>query len=65
MDKDLGSRTLRVAASLVGGPRRLAQHLGASPAHMLAWLSGTTAAPRDVVLKALAVILKDLEDREP
>ena len=64
MERDLASRTLRIAASLVGGPRRLAYSLGASPSDVIAWLSGSSEPPREAFLKALEVILKDLEARD-
>ena len=63
-ETDLGSRTLRVAASILGGPRRLGKHLGATPSEVLAWLSGTVEPPRAVFLQAVEVILSDLEKRE-
>jgi len=64
MATDLRSRTLRVAASLLGGPRRLAQVLDARPSEVLAWLSGTAKPPEAVFLKALDLILSDLDARE-
>jgi hypothetical protein len=65
MERDLASRTLRIAASLLGGPRRLAHHLGVSAPDVIAWLSGSTEPPREAFLRALEVILKDLEARDP
>jgi hypothetical protein len=64
MEKNLRSRTLRVAASVLGGPRRLAQLLGVPSADVLAWLSGTAEPPQPIFLKALEMILKDLEGRD-
>jgi hypothetical protein len=64
MASELRSRTLRAAASIVGGPRRLAQVLGARPSEVLAWLSGTSEPPQAAFLKALEVILSDLDARE-
>ena len=64
MEQDLASRTLRLAAAVLGGPRRLAQHLGVQPLEVLGWLSGSSEPPRPVFLRALEVILKDLEARD-
>ena len=65
MATHLRSRTLRVAATVLGGPCRLARRLGASPSEVLAWLSGTVEPPERAFLDALRVILEDLERRDP
>ena len=65
MATHLKSRTLRVAAAVLGGPRRLARRLDASPSEVLAWLSGSVEPPEQVFLQALRVILEDLEARDP
>jgi len=65
MATHLRSRTLRVAAAILGGPRRLARRLDASPSQVLAWLAGTAEPPEQAFLQALRVILEDLERRDP
>ena len=59
----LKARTLRIAAARVGGPRKLRDHLSARSADVVAWLSGLEEPPTPVFLRALDLILNDLDRR--
>jgi hypothetical protein len=50
-------RTLQLAASLVGGPRKLRGLLNVPSRDLVDWLSGNRAPPRDVFLRALDIVL--------
>lgn len=54
-------RTLQLAASLVGGPRKLRGLLNVPSRSLVAWLAGTEPPPRDVFLKALDIVLDCME----
>jgi hypothetical protein len=56
--------TLRAAASILGGPRKLRDFLRAPTAEVLAWLAGVAEPPQEVFLKAVTVVLDDLDARE-
>ncbi len=57
------TRVLRAAASLVGGPRKLRDLLQVRSAQMMAWLSGAEEPPRNVFLRAVHLVLDELERR--
>lgn len=60
----LDTEVLRLAARILGGPRNLLARLEASAADVEAWLAGTREPPREVLLKALEVILDELDERD-
>lgn len=53
--------TLRVAAELLGGPRQLRIFLRAPAADVAAWLAGTQEPPDSAFLRALELVLDDLD----
>ena len=57
-------RALRLAARLLGGPAKLRDALGVSSADVADWLAGTREAPREVLFRALDIILDDLDRRD-
>lgn len=57
-------RTLELAASIVGGPRKLRDHLKVPSEKLVAWLSGNEPPPREVFLRALDIVLDHLERSE-
>ena len=59
--KSVERRTLELAASLVGGTRKLRDVLGVPSEKLVAWLSGNAAPPRAVFLKALDLVLDRIE----
>ena len=50
-----------MAAKRLGGPRKLRDYLRAPSAELVAWLSGVEEPPTPVFLRALEVILDDLD----
>ena len=56
-------RTLEAAAAILGGPRKLRDVLKVPSAKLVAWLAGREPAPREVFLKALDIVLDDLDRR--
>jgi hypothetical protein len=52
---------LRMAADMLGGPRKLRHFLKASSADVANWLSGVKQPPTRVFLAALELILDDLD----
>lgn len=58
------TKVLRLAADRLGGPRKLRDYLGASSADVAAWIAGVQEPPTDVMLRALAAILNDLDKGE-
>jgi hypothetical protein len=52
-----------MAAHRIGGPRNLRDHLRASSADIVAWLAGIEEPPTEVFLRALDLILNDLDRR--
>ena len=56
------SRTLQKAAEKLGGERALARYLKVPLADLFVWMSpGSVPPPRDVFLRAVDVVLDDLE----
>lgn len=64
MATSIATRTVQQAASLVGGPRKLRGLLGVRAHALMSWLSGAAEPPRDVLLRALDLILDDLDEQE-
>ena len=62
--KSVQTRTMRAAAAAVGGSKPLRDRLGASSAEVLAWLSGTEVPPRAVFLRAVELVLDDMDRRD-
>jgi hypothetical protein len=62
--RGLGSRTLKAAADLVGGRRRLRDLLDASSAELAAWISGVAEPPEEIFLRAVELILERLDARD-
>ena len=60
----LKKQTLAVAASLVGGAEELAKVLGVPENTVGAWLEGKEDPPGEMFLRALDVILDELEERD-
>jgi hypothetical protein len=50
-----------MAAKRMGGPRKLRDYLRAPSAEFVSWLSGVEEPPTPVFLRALEVILDDLD----
>jgi hypothetical protein len=65
MERSVKTRTLQMAASALGGPRKLRDRLEVSSADIAAWLNGTAEPPREIFLRALELILDDLERGPP
>ena len=57
-------RALRLAARLLGGPAKLRDALNASSADVADWLAGTREPPEEVLLRAMDLILDDLDRRD-
>jgi hypothetical protein len=57
------TRVLRAAAALSGGPRKLRDLLQVRSSEMMAWLSGAEEPPRNVFLRAVHLVLDELERR--
>jgi hypothetical protein len=53
--------TMRIAAELLGGPRQLRIFLRAPAADVAAWLAATAEPPESAFLRALELILDDLD----
>jgi hypothetical protein len=53
--------TLRIAAELLGGPRKMRIFLRAPAADVAAWLAATREPPDEAFLKALELILDELD----
>jgi hypothetical protein len=53
--------TMRIAAELLGGPRQLRIFLRAPAADVAAWLAATRDPPEPAFLRALELILDDLD----
>lgn len=58
-------RTLRLAARMLGGPAKLRAALKASSAEVAEWLAGQREPPMPAVLKAVDLILDDLDAGAP
>jgi hypothetical protein len=52
---------LQIAAEMLGGRRKLRGFLRASSADLASWLAGTKQPPEQAFLKALELILDDLD----
>jgi hypothetical protein len=53
--------TLRIAAKMLGGPRKLRRFLDTSSSDVAKWLSGMEDPPTHAFLAALQLILDDLD----
>ena len=65
MADSVKTRTLQLVARMLGGPARLRDVLRASSTDVAGWLSGRSEPPMPVLLKALDVILDDLDAGGP
>lgn len=57
------AKTLQMAAKKLGGPRKLRDYLRAPSAAVVSWLAGVEEPPTAVFLRALELILDDLDRR--
>ena len=64
MSDSVKVRALREAARLLGGAAKLRERLKASAADTAAWLAGLEEPPDDMLLRALDVILDELDARD-
>ena len=64
MAHSIKTRTLQIAARKIGGPRKLRDYLRAPSAGVISWLAGVEEPPTPVFLRALELILNDLDSRE-
>jgi hypothetical protein len=55
------AKTLQLAAKKLGGSRKLRDYLRAPSAEFVSWLSGIEEPPTAVFLRALELILDDLD----
>jgi hypothetical protein len=55
------TRALRIAAAMLGGPRKLRDFLQVPSAEIAAWLAGIRPPPKDVSLRVVDLILDDLD----
>jgi hypothetical protein len=55
------ARTLQIAARRIGGPRKLRDYLRAPSAGIASWIAGVEEPPTPVFLRALELILDDLD----
>ncbi len=55
------TKTLKVAAQSLGGPRKLRDFFRAPSEKVVAWLAGIEDPPKPMFLRALEVILDDLD----
>jgi hypothetical protein len=55
----------QTAAAILGGPRSLRDYLRQPSARVIAWMSGGEEPPDAVFLRALEVVLDDLDQQEP
>jgi hypothetical protein len=65
MERSVKTRTLQMAADALGGPRILRDRLKVSSSEIAAWLNGAAEPPREIFLRALEIILDDLERGAP
>jgi hypothetical protein len=61
MAESVHVRALRLAARLLGGPAKLRDELGVASADLADWLSGSREPPREILFRALDIILDDLD----
>lgn len=59
------TQTLEAAASIVGGPSKLREALQVPGASLLAWLAGREEPPKEVFLRALDILLDDVDRNYP
>jgi hypothetical protein len=59
VDRQLRRRTLHRAAEILGGRARLRKYLKVSAICLAAWMTGAEAAPTEVFLKAVDVVVDD------
>ncbi len=57
-------RALRLAARMLGGPAKLRDALKVPSADVADWLAGAREPPQEVLLKAMDLILDDLDRRD-
>ena len=57
------TKALQIAARKLGGPRKLRDYLRMPTADVVSWLSGIEEPPGPVFLRALELILDDLDGR--
>jgi hypothetical protein len=63
MERSVKTRTLQMAAKALGGTRKLRFLLKAPSSAVAAWLTGTEEPPKEVFLRALQIVLDDLDAR--
>ncbi len=57
------TKALQIAARKLGGPRKLRDYLRMPTADVVSWLAGIQEPPMPVFLRALELILDDLDGR--
>ena len=57
------TKALQIASRKLGGPRKLRDYLRVPTADVVSWLAGIQEPPTPVFLRALELILDDLDGR--
>jgi hypothetical protein len=65
MAQSVRTETIRVASRLAGGPRKLAALLSSPLADVMDWIAGTKEPPEAAFLRALAIVLDELDAEGP
>lgn len=65
MPRKTKTLAVRIAADMLGGPRKLRTALRARSADVAAWISGRVEPPREVFLHAVELILDELDAGAP
>jgi hypothetical protein len=63
MADTMNQRVLKLAARAAGGTRRLREKLQVSAAQLAEWLAGRADPPQRVFLRAVEIILDDLDSK--
>ena len=64
MADSVKTRAMQLAARLLGGPARLRDRLGARSSDVSDWLAGVREPPPEALLRAVEVILDDLDAKD-
>jgi len=64
MPDSIKVQAMQLAARLLGGPAKLRDRLGVRSSDIADWLAGVREPPPEVLLRAIEVILDDLDAKD-